>query len=188
VTPERDTPERERPPGWGDPAPLYEKQPESSAHEGRREPPSDGSEIPSSAGRAGLSPDEISGEIPYETGRNDPDGSVEQNEDGKAGLGGYNPPDSSGYEYPGITGDLTRHPFSPNGSRAAGNGQVSAQAWPVGVGHATVTKRREHRILRGVRSGVVLTVIALALGVATAASLGVIVWLIATAIHHAASN
>jgi hypothetical protein len=35
---------------------------------------------------------------------------------------------------------------------------------------------------------VVLTVIALALGVATAASLGVIIWLIATAIHHAASN
>ena len=79
-------------------------------------------------------------------------------------------------------------PPSPNGSRAARDGQAPPPGWPVGFGQATVTKRRERRLLRGVRSGVVLTLIALALGVATAASLGVIVWLIATAIHHAASN
>jgi hypothetical protein len=91
-------------------------------------------------------------------------------------------------EVTGESATFTRPPLSSNGSHAGGDGQVSAQAWPVGLRPATVTKGREHRFLRGVRSVVVLTVIALALGVATAASLGVIIWLIATAIHHAASN
>jgi hypothetical protein len=124
-------------------------------------------------------------------------------ERGPSDPGWYNTPDLTGNENPGSTGNLagpdlaghettgpraasTRRPPSPNGSRRAGDGRVSVQAWP--GGHGTVTKRRERRLLRGVRSGVVLTVIALALGVATAASLGVIVWLIAAAIHHAASN
>ncbi len=150
---------------WGDPAPVYE------------------SGVPS--------PDESAG--PNRDENPDPMGDV------NAALAGYNNADLSGYENTGSTGDVTAHeitgasmtstrqPLSPNGSRAAGDGRAFAQAWPLGGGHATVTKR-EHRILRGVRSGLVLAVIALALGVATAASLGVIVWLIATAIHHAASN
>lgn len=38
------------------------------------------------------------------------------------------------------------------------------------------------------RAGIVLVLIALAVGLALAGALGLIVWGIATAIHHAASN
>jgi hypothetical protein len=78
-------------------------------------------------------------------------------------------------------------PVTGNGS-AAGAGQQRAPAWPFVPALVPPPTRREHRLLRGVRSGLALTVMALALGVAAAASLGVIVWLIATAIHHAANN
>jgi hypothetical protein len=181
---------------WGDPAPVFESGPEPPAYESRWEPPGDERQIQSPDGSAG--PDRY--EFPHETAHGDPDGSPDPVSDGNVSLDGHDPPELSGYENPGSTGDLTVHEItgqspistrqslSPNGSRAAGNGQVPARAWPVGVGHAAVTKRREHRILRGLRSGVVLAIIALALGAAAAASLGVIVWLIATAIHHAASN
>jgi hypothetical protein len=153
VNPERDTPGRERPSAWGQPAPVYES----------RDLSPDGS--------AGLDPHESPPEMAY----SNPDGNTRSTGDLTAN------------ETTGQSMISTRQPLSSNGSRAAGDGRAFAQAWPLGGGHATVTKR-EHRILRGVRSGVVLAVIALAFGVATAASLGVIVWLIATAIHHAASN
>jgi hypothetical protein len=77
---------------------------------------------------------------------------------------------------------------SGNGSRPVPGGIASPPGWPAGVAHAGVARRREHRVLRGIRSGLALTVIALALGVAAAAGLGLIVWLIATAIHHAAAS
>lgn len=44
------------------------------------------------------------------------------------------------------------------------------------------------RLLRVIRSSTALVVIALSLGVAVAAGLGGLVWLIAAAIHHAAGN
>lgn len=47
--------------------------------------------------------------------------------------------------------------------------------------------RTEHRILRMIRSTSTLVIIALALGAALAAALGSVVWLIATALHHASS-
>lgn len=79
-------------------------------------------------------------------------------------------------------------PISENGSAPVARHSLLAPGWPLGAGYAVLARRREHRVLRGVRSVVVLTVMALALGVAVAASLGVIVWLIAAAIHHAAAN
>jgi hypothetical protein len=78
-------------------------------------------------------------------------------------------------------------PATGNGSEP-GAGSQRAPSWPLVPAPVAPPTRREHRLLRGVRSGVALTVMALALGVAAAASLGVIVWLIATAIHHAANN
>jgi hypothetical protein len=176
------TPERERPSAWGDPAPVYESGPEPHLSES---PP------PDTDGNCGRSPHES----PDPTGDGNANPSGSPTEDKTADLG-------TGYEDGGRSGEVSAHelagesiegvtathtPLSPNGSGAAGGLRFS-QSWPLGSGHASVTKRREHRILRGVRSVVVLAVIALALGVATAASLGLIVWLIATAIHHAASN
>jgi hypothetical protein len=77
---------------------------------------------------------------------------------------------------------------SDNGSGPVSGGSPAEPGWPLGAGHAATRSPREHRVLRGIRSGVALTFIALALGVAGAAGLGLIVWLIATAIHHAAAN
>lgn len=45
-----------------------------------------------------------------------------------------------------------------------------------------------HRIFRIVRSTTGLVVIGLVLGLAIAASLGVLVWAIASALHHASSS
>jgi hypothetical protein len=49
-------------------------------------------------------------------------------------------------------------------------------------------ERREHRVLRMIRSTTVLVVIALVLGLALAGALGGIVYLIATALHHASNS
>jgi hypothetical protein len=49
-------------------------------------------------------------------------------------------------------------------------------------------ERREHRVLRMIRSTTVLVVIALSLGAALAAALGGIIYLIATALHHASNS
>ncbi len=46
----------------------------------------------------------------------------------------------------------------------------------------------EHRILHMVRSTTTLMIIALALGAALAGTLGSVVWLIATALHHASNG
>ncbi len=46
----------------------------------------------------------------------------------------------------------------------------------------------QHRIYRMVRSTSSLVIIALALGTALAAALGSVVWLIATALHHASNG
>ncbi len=46
----------------------------------------------------------------------------------------------------------------------------------------------QHRIFRMVRSTTTLVIIALALGTALAAALGSVVWLIATALHHASNG
>lgn len=46
----------------------------------------------------------------------------------------------------------------------------------------------QHRIFRMVRSTSTLVIIALALGTALAAALGSVVWLIATALHHASTG
>jgi hypothetical protein len=194
-------PENERPSPWGNPAPFFGGRPgpsgyessESPAHETPPEPQAFESrpESPAYENRP-RSPDGSAGPGPQEN--------VDWIGDGHADPSGYQDPDLSGHENPGLRDEVTargisgesttptRLPLSPNGARTAGGGHAPSKDWPLGFGHATVTKRREHRILRGVRSGVALAVIALALGVAAAASLGVIVWLIATAIHHAASN
>jgi hypothetical protein len=91
--------------------------------------------------------------------------------------------DRSGF----VAGNGSGPPVTGNGS-GSGAGPQQAPSWPLGPAHKASPTRREHRLLRGIRSGVALAVMALALGVAVAASLGVIVWLIATAIHHAANN
>ncbi len=46
----------------------------------------------------------------------------------------------------------------------------------------------QHRIVRMVRSTSTLVIIAVALGTALAAVLGSVVWLIATALHHASNG
>jgi hypothetical protein len=43
-------------------------------------------------------------------------------------------------------------------------------------------------VLRGIRSAVALATIALALAVAFAATMSLLIWAIAAAIHHAAAN
>jgi hypothetical protein len=48
--------------------------------------------------------------------------------------------------------------------------------------------RTEHRVLRMVGSTTGLVIIALAIGLAVAASLAAIVWVIASALHHAANS
>lgn len=45
----------------------------------------------------------------------------------------------------------------------------------------------QHRVFRMVRSTTSLIIIAVALGTAMAATLGSVVWLIATALHHAST-
>jgi hypothetical protein len=160
------TPERERPSAWGDPAPVYESGPEPHFSES---PP------PDTDGNCARSPHES----PDPTGDGNANPSGYPTEDKTADLG-------TGYEDGGRSGEVSAHKFA--GESIEGVTATHTPLSPLGYGHAGVTKRREHRILRGVRSVVVLAVIALALGVATAASLGLIVWLIATAIHHAASN
>jgi len=88
---------------------------------------------------------------------------------------------------PGAKNGSVPGPVTGNGS-VPGAGPQRAPSWPLVAAPVPAPTRGEHRLLRGIRSGVALTVMALALGVAAAASLGVIVWLIATAIHHAANN
>jgi hypothetical protein len=48
-------------------------------------------------------------------------------------------------------------------------------------------QRTEHRVLRAIRSTTGLIIIAGALGLALAASIGAVVWLIASALHHAST-
>ncbi len=47
---------------------------------------------------------------------------------------------------------------------------------------------RRSRVLRGTRSLIALIVIAIVLGIGMAVSLGYLIWLLAEAIHHAASS
>lgn len=52
----------------------------------------------------------------------------------------------------------------------------------------TYERRREHRFFRKVGSTTALIIIALGLGLALAAGLGVVIWAIADALHHAANS
>ncbi len=171
-------PEDERPAAWGDPAPVFGDV-DQGTRQGADESAPNGDE---EGKRASVD------QSTYRRADERPDDSTEQS----THLGARDPVAGADDEDPGTSpqGWETAAPVlvSENGSPPVERGHVSAPGWPIGAGHARVTRRREHRVLRGIRSGVALTIIALALGVAVAAGLGVIVWLIATAIHHAAAN
>lgn len=88
---------------------------------------------------------------------------------------------------PARNGDAPPHAPAPGhevayrprpGMWASGTARVEPRARPSGG----------RRLLRVIRSSTALLVIALSLGVAVAAGLGGLVWLIAAAIHHAAGN
>jgi hypothetical protein len=155
--------EKEPPTTWGDPAPSYE-------------------DVDDSTGATGYAHDGA------------PDGTGDGAADRGAGYGdaSYEATGYEGYETAGTGAPgweiVAPVAVSENGHRPVSSGGVSATGWPLHARRAPGPSRREHRVLRGIRSGLALTVIALALGVAAAASLGLIVWLIATAIHHAAAN
>jgi hypothetical protein len=191
-------PESERPPAWGAPAAAYERAgdnpyvgPEANLDGGGASNPGDisyasaeeslgasGTENAGANAHIGL--EESLGASVTESAGDNPGPTIEE------GAG------DTRYEDTGPS-DGESEPVAPvmvsgNGSGPVTAGHPAAGPWPLGAGHASLAKRREHRVLRGIRSGAVLTVIALALGVAAAAGLGVIVWLIATGIHHAAAN
>ena len=170
-----------RTPAWGDPAPTY------ADHDGSGGATT-GESVDLTAGAAHQGPgDQNSGDGSPRIG-SPRDQNPGDQDPGDQNPGDQNPRDQD----PGTVaqGWATVAPVmvSENGSGTATGRRPSEPGWPPGPAHAAVKRRREHRVLRGIRSGVALTVIALALGVAAAAALGLIVWLIATAIHHAAAN
>jgi hypothetical protein len=168
----------ERPSAWGAPAPSHADADEStgpateeSVPEGYEEAPqtSDGSTAYRRAGEPPDSSPERSPQLAASAAYQDP---------------GYQDPRAGAHGWEAAAPVLV----SDDGSGQVNGGGPTGPRWPPVAGHAVAKKRREHRVLRGIRSGVALTVIALALGVAAAAALGLVVWLIATAIHHAAAN
>jgi hypothetical protein len=191
-------PESERPPAWGAPASAYERAgdnpyvgPDTNLGGGGASNSGDSSYAGAdeSLGGSGtenagadplIGPEESLGASVTESAGDNPGPNIEE----AAGANRYEGAGPSAGEWEPVAPVMV----SGNGSGPVPAGRPAAGPWPLGAGHAILAKRREHRVLRGIRSGVVLTVIALALGVAVAAGLGVIVWLIATAIHHAAAN
>ncbi len=76
------------------------------------------------------------------------------------------------------------------GAGAYDQADVSRRPWPDRRDQVVDLPRpsRRSRIFRGTRSLIALMVIAIVLGIGMAVSLGYLIWLLAEAIHHAASS
>ena len=85
-------------------------------------------------------------------------------------------PDHASFSAPNRAPDVVY--WSRPGLWVGGTARVAPRPRPTG----------RRRLLRVIRSSTALVVIALSLGVAIAAGLAGVVWLIAAAIHHAAGN
>ena len=80
----------------------------------------------------------------------------------------------------------TSGPATTGGPAGTGAGRRPVRAG--GAGFAVAPESGAHRVFRVVRSSTVLIIIALGLGLALAATIGGIVYAIAAALHHAASQ
>jgi hypothetical protein len=80
---------------------------------------------------------------------------------------------------------LPTYRASTNGS---GPAELTPLSWSAATGYLDGRASSDHRVLRGIRSAVALATIALALAVAFAATMSLLIWAIAAAIHHAAAN
>jgi hypothetical protein len=166
-------PDDERPSAWGAPAPSHADADESTG-------PATEVSVPEGYEEA---PQTSDGSTAYRRAGEPPDARPERSTQLTASAA-YQDPRAGAHGWEAAAPVLV----SENGSAQVNGGGPTGPRWPPVAGPAVAKKRREHRVLRGIRSGVALTVIALALGVAAAAALGLVVWLIATAIHHAAAN